>query len=119
VGEEVEEREEDGEGLLHTEEAVEGPFAVELDDGLAVGRVAGFALVGYQVLAGVIAFRGTIPEEEAALEGCVVVSVSTCSCDDVMGSAWYSRIDGPPLTQLEVLHCYLMLDMLSTIHVEP
>ena len=43
MGEEVEQAEEHGEGLLHAQEAVEGPFAVELEDGLAVGRVAGFA----------------------------------------------------------------------------
>ena len=30
VGEVVEEGEDDGEGLLHAQEAVEGPFAVEL-----------------------------------------------------------------------------------------
>jgi len=33
VREEVEEGEEDGEGFLHAEEAVKGPFSVELDDG--------------------------------------------------------------------------------------
>lgn len=32
VREVVEQGEEDGEGLLHAEEAVEGPFAVELQD---------------------------------------------------------------------------------------
>jgi len=37
----VEEGEEDGKGLLHAEEAVEWPFAVELDDGGEVGWVAG------------------------------------------------------------------------------
>lgn len=52
VREEVEEGEEDGEGLLHAEEAVEGPFAVELDDGFGGSD----ALVGDYVLAGVVAF---------------------------------------------------------------
>lgn len=37
VGGVVEDGEDDGEGLLHAEDAVEGPFAVELDDG--EGRV--------------------------------------------------------------------------------
>jgi hypothetical protein len=48
---------------------VKGPFAMELEDGFAVGRVAGEAGVGHDVLAIVIAFRRTIPEQEAALEG--------------------------------------------------
>jgi hypothetical protein len=61
----VEEGEEDGEGLLDAEEAVEGPFAVELDDGFKVGRVAEEAVLGYDVLAVVAAFGGAIPEEEA------------------------------------------------------
>ena len=65
---EVEEREEDRGRLLHAQEAVEGPFAVVLDDGLEVGRVAGEALFGYDVLAGVVAFGGAVPEEEAVLE---------------------------------------------------
>jgi len=68
VCEEVEEGEEDGEGLLHAEEAVEGPFAVELDDGFGFED----ARVGDYVLAGVIAFRGTVPEEEAVEESCRV-----------------------------------------------
>jgi hypothetical protein len=42
---------------------------VELEDGLEERRVAGLALVGYEVLAGVVAFGGAVPEEEAALEG--------------------------------------------------
>jgi hypothetical protein len=46
---------------------------VELEDGLAVGRVAGFAGVGYDVLASVVAFGGAVPEEKTALEG-------FCSC---------------------------------------
>lgn len=57
--------EEHGEGLLHAEEAVEGPFAVELDDVEAGGDAGG----GDDVLAGVVAFGGTVPEEEAAGEG--------------------------------------------------
>ena len=77
MGEEVEEAEEHGGGLLHAQEAVEGPFAVELEDGLEVGRFAGEALGGYDVLAGVVAFGGAGPEEEAVLEGfCFCVSIS-------------------------------------------
>jgi len=60
VGEEVKEREEDREGLLHAQEAVEGPFPMELDDILPRGN----PLVSYDVLAGVVALCGTCPEEE-------------------------------------------------------
>src|ERR1700754_3710587 len=55
VREEVEEREEDGEWLLHAEEAVEGPFPMELKDRLAVRRVARFADVCDYMLACVVA----------------------------------------------------------------
>ena len=65
VGEEVEEREEDGEGLLHAKEAVEGPFPVELDD----SYISCDALVGDYVLAGVVAFCGTVPEQQAMEDG--------------------------------------------------
>ena len=72
VGEEVEEGEDDAEGFLHAEETIEGPFAVELEDRLAVGWVASEARVGDDVLAGVVAFRRAVPEEETMLEGCCV-----------------------------------------------
>lgn len=64
----VEKGEDDAEGLLNAHEAVEGPLAVELVYGLHVRRVAGEALRGHDVLTGVVAFGGTIPEEEAAVE---------------------------------------------------
>lgn len=69
VREEVEQREDDRERLLHAQEAMEGPLAVELQDRLAVGRVAGEARVRDDVLAGVVALGWAGPEEEAALEG--------------------------------------------------
>lgn len=65
VREEVEEGEEDGEGLLHAEDADEGPFAVELLD----GEVGEDAFVRDYVLAGVVAFGWAGPEEEAVVEG--------------------------------------------------
>lgn len=58
--EEVEEGEEDGEGLLHAQDAVEGPFAVELYDGLGLSD----SVVGDYVLAGIVAFRWTVPKEK-------------------------------------------------------
>lgn len=69
VCEEIEEGEEDGGWLLHAQETVEGPFAVVLEDGFEVGWVAGKALFGYNVLAGVVAFGGAVPQEETVLDG--------------------------------------------------
>jgi len=69
VREEVEEGEEDGGGLLHAEEAVEGPFAVELQDRGEVGRVAAEPGGGGYVLARVVAFARAGPEEQAVVEG--------------------------------------------------
>jgi len=51
---------------LHAEEAVEGPFSVELDDGLGVEDTG----IGYYVLAGVVAFGWAVPKEEAVEESC-------------------------------------------------
>ena len=64
VGEEVKEGEEHGEWLLHAQKAVERPFSVELDDGLKFGD----PVVGYDVLAGIVAFGGAVPEEESVEE---------------------------------------------------
>ncbi|RBQ83266.1 hypothetical protein VDGD_20963 [Verticillium dahliae] len=66
VRHEVAEGEENRGRLLHAEEAVEGPFAVELNDGQRAVDTA----VCDDVLAGVVAFGGTCPEEEAAVESC-------------------------------------------------
>ena len=56
VREVVEEGKDDAKRLLHAHEAVEGPFAVELVDGLHVRGIAREALSGYDVLARVVAF---------------------------------------------------------------
>ena len=69
VCQEVEQREEDAGRFLNSGEAVEGPFAVELQDRFEVGRVAGEARLRYDVLAGIVAFGWAVPEEEAVLEG--------------------------------------------------
>lgn len=42
---------------------------MELVHGLHIWRIAGEAFRGHDVLAGIIAFGGTVPEEEAAVEG--------------------------------------------------
>ena len=73
VCEVVEEGEEDREGLLQAEVAIEGPFAVELGDWEEVRVGAGKALVDGDVLAGVVAFGGAVPEEKAVVEGCGVL----------------------------------------------
>jgi len=61
VREKVKEGEEDREGLLHAQEAIEWPFPVELDDSL----VGCDALVGDYVLTCVVAFGRACPKEEA------------------------------------------------------
>lgn len=73
---EVADREEHGEGLLHADEAVKGPFTVELDN----GEVGGDARAGDDVLAGVVAFGGAVPEEEAAGQGW-----------QILVSGWFAR----------------------------
>ena len=67
VREEVEEGEEDGEGLLHAQEAVEGPFAVELHDRVWQG-IIGEAPLGDDMLAYVVAVALAIPEQEPVVE---------------------------------------------------
>ena len=65
MGEKVEQAEEDRGRLLHAQVAVERPFAVVLQDGLEVWRIARKTAVGHNVLAAVVAFGGAGPEEEA------------------------------------------------------
>jgi hypothetical protein len=43
---------------------------VELEDWLEIRRVAGEARLGDDVLACIVTFGGTVPEEKAAVEGC-------------------------------------------------
>lgn len=89
MGEEIKEGEKDGEGFLHAEEAVEGPFAMELDDGFGIGD----ALRGDYVLAGVVALGGAVPEEETVKE-----SYDGLDGEGRMGSE--ERTDGCPGTVL-------------------
>jgi hypothetical protein len=65
--EQVEEREEDREGLLHAQKTVEGPFAVILNYFLAFGN----SFLRDYVLAGVVAFGKAVPEEKAMVKGCI------------------------------------------------
>lgn len=67
----VEQREDDAEGFLHAEEAVKGPFAMELVDRGHVRRITGETCRGDDVLTCVVAFGGAVPEEHAAVEGCI------------------------------------------------
>lgn len=68
VREEVKEGEKDGRRLLHAQKAVERPFAMELKDRLKVWRIAREALVRYDVLAEIIAFRRAGPKEKTMLK---------------------------------------------------
>lgn len=61
---EVAQGEEHAEGLLHAQEAVERPLSMELDDFPAGGDAAG----GDDVLAGVVALAGAVPEEQAVVD---------------------------------------------------
>lgn len=83
MGEQVHQGEKDGSWLLHAEEAVEGPFSVELHDGFEVWWVAGEAVVGYDVLTSVIAFGGAVPEEETMVKGWMDQSIS---CEVLLGA---------------------------------
>jgi hypothetical protein len=129
VGEKIEQRKDDGEGFLHAEETVEGPFAVELENWFAVRRFASKALIGDDVLTGVVAFGGAVPEEKAMLEGwcfrvsyccpcvlCVsfvflVFCVSSLSRSSLLFPVFVCgcmsqglQIEGPPDTQLVAVH---------------
>jgi hypothetical protein len=120
VGEEVEKREDYRKGFLHAQESVEWPLAVELKDRLSVGGITSEALVGNDVLTGIIAFGRAVPEEEAVLEGCSVHMSFCCllclvypllSCISLLflvfvcGSMGHGlHIEGPPGTQLVAVH---------------
>ena len=67
VREEVAQAEDDRERLLHAENPHEGPFPVELGDGPAGLEAARCG----DVLAGVVAFLGAGPEQEAVVESCI------------------------------------------------
>lgn len=95
VCEKVHEAEDDAKGLLHAQETVEGPFTVELEDWFAVRRVAGEACVCYDVLTGVVAFRGAVPEEETVLE-----SWERSVESRVSEAKGFSQIEGPSGPQL-------------------
>ena len=105
MSQEVEQGEDDGEGLLHAQEAVEGPFAVELEDGFAVGWVAGEALVSDDVLACVVAFRRAVPEQDAMLQCCQVLYELLFF---LSSDRWIClQIAGPSGTQLVDTHSYM------------
>jgi hypothetical protein len=68
VCEKVEQREEHREWFLHSHKAMKRPFSMELKNRLSVWRISGHTLISHNVLAGVIAFGGTGPEEDTAVE---------------------------------------------------
>lgn len=73
VRQEVEEAEENGGRLLHAQEAVEGPFAMELEDRFDVRRFAREAPVGHDMLAGIVALCWTGPEQETVFKRCTLM----------------------------------------------
>lgn len=91
VCEEVEEREEDAGWLLYAGEAVERPFAVELEDRLKIWWVAGKARMRGDVLTCVIALGGAVPEEETVVEGCRRVQFMLLSVWCVCSYEWTGR----------------------------
>ncbi len=66
---EIEEGEEDGEGLLNSKKAVERPFAMILDDRIKHWWVAREAPIGDDILTCMIAFGRACPKEEPEVEG--------------------------------------------------
>ena len=117
VREEVEEGEEDGGRLLHAQEAVERPFAVELEDGLKVGGFAGEAAGGGYVLAGVVAFGGAGPEEEAALEGWGVVLVERWCVESLEWGPTYAQPIAAAVRLLAILFSVNISSIPSAIQV--
>ena len=93
--EEVEEAKEDGGRLLNPHEAVEGPFAVELDDRLEVRRFALDSLVGDYVLAGIVAFGRAVPEQDAVLQSCACALANTRWDLSVGSASIYVRMCKP------------------------
>lgn len=65
---------------MHSEHTVERPFAVELDHWL--WRDGLLTQVGDDVLAGVVAFGGTVPEEELVQQwnSVLAMAVITFAC---------------------------------------
>jgi hypothetical protein len=78
---EVEDGEEDGEGLLDAKETAEGPFAVELLDGEVLGDPGG----GKAALARVVAFGAAVPEEQLEVYGDRSLRVQAIFGDAVLG----------------------------------
>ena len=71
MGEKIEKGEEDRERFLHAQEAVKGPFAMELNNFFRCCN----ALVGYDMLAGIVAFCWAVPEEELVEKSWVVLDM--------------------------------------------
>ena len=88
--EEVEEAEQDRGGFLHAHEAVERPFAVELENWLEVRRFARESLVGHDMLAGIVALCWAVPEEKAMLERyCLVLAEINVQCREAVNTNGY------------------------------
>lgn len=85
VCQEVEERKQDGKGLLYAEEAVKRPFPVILHDWLEHGRVSGDTTVGDDVLAYIVTIGRASPEEQAEVESWSIACQRSCRVKEVLG----------------------------------
>ena len=63
----IKQRKDDRKGLLHAQEPMKGPFAMELKDWLQVWWIACEPAIGDYMLACVVALCGTIPEEQPSV----------------------------------------------------
>lgn len=61
MGGEIQEREQDREGLLHPQNPAEGPFAVELNDRSEHRGVTRDSFVGNDMLTSIVAFSWASP----------------------------------------------------------
>ena len=68
VGKEVEEREQDGKRFLHAEDSAERPFSMELHHWIEHWRISGDSAVCHDMLAGIVTFGGTSPEQKTEME---------------------------------------------------
>jgi len=84
---EVEDREEDREGLLDAEEATERPFTVELLDGEALGDPGD----GEAALACVVAFGAAVPEEHLEVYGDGSLRIQAIFGDAILDTSFELR----------------------------
>jgi hypothetical protein len=68
MSEPIQKREQNREGFLDAQKAIKRPFAMELHHRLDHGRISRHALVGDDMLTGIIALGRTIPEQQPKIQ---------------------------------------------------